>query len=111
MNGIVIGKNGSGALPPTYQYIMKPSKIKTIAKPLLSSGVSGEKMSLNPAIHYKPNLHSNSVNSAALHTNLNALNIENSKNSLILPSHYNSSTAGGNSIHSSNNIDMHINGS
>ena len=105
LNGMMVNKNGN-ALPPTYQYIMKPSKIKNIAKPLLSNGVNGEKISLNPAVHYKANMHSNSVN-AALNNNLNALNID--KNSLILPptnNHY--SLSNGGSIH---NLDLNINGS
>lgn len=35
-------------LPPTYQpYILKPSKVKSNIKPLLSSGISGEKIVIN----------------------------------------------------------------
>ena len=43
---MVIGKNPN--LPPPYHnYILKPSKIKTSAKPLLAQGISGERIAIN----------------------------------------------------------------
>ena len=89
----MINKINSG-MPPAYnQYILKPSKIKNINKPMLSSGVSGEKMHINQPIGgtYKINLnnHSNASQSTALS---NVINIENQKNSINL--HSNSSIIG-----------------
>lgn len=76
--GLVINKVNQG-MPPAYnQYILKPSKLKNISKPMLSSGVSGEKMLINqPQYRLNLNNSSNASQSTALS---NVINIENQKN-------------------------------
>ena len=73
-NSILLNKPlGGGGIPPVYnhQYIVKPTKVKSITKPpMLYQGLSGEKMPLNSHIVYKSN------NTAALS---NVINIENQK--------------------------------
>jgi hypothetical protein len=71
----MINKSNAG-IPPAYnQYIMKPTRIKQIGRPLLSQGLSGEKMTLNSL----SNKNTNASNSTAL---TNVINIENQKNSI-----------------------------
>lgn len=70
-NSILLNKP-SGGMPPVYnhQYIVKPTKVKSITKPpMLYQGLSGEKMPLNSHIVYK-----NNNNNTALS---NVINIEN----------------------------------
>jgi hypothetical protein len=75
MNGVLLNKNNA-MMPPTYnQYILKPSKIKSISKPLLSSGLSGEKLHIGSLAYKGNNSHNNALT--------NVINIENQKNSYI----------------------------